>query len=399
MKYILFLLLFLIHFNYNFCQENNSAVIGNNEFSFELLKKLIDKKTEANLFFSPISISSALAMTYAGSRNETKIQISNTLHFSLNSELLCNDFHLLLNKIQQNNNSVNVSIANSLWAQKDYHFLEGYLNIVGSKFNSTLIPVDFTNSVSRENARYEINKWVGDKTNNKIKEIIQPDALDNNTRLVLINAIYFKAAWQKVFEKEKTGKAKFSRDYKNSIETDFMNETAQYNYYENDTLQILEMPYKQCNFSMLVLLPRKLDGMGILGNIMNIQKLNEYVNLLKFQNVEVSIPKFKTVSEFSLTQILSEMGMPVAFGNDADFSGMTGNKELKVSNVIHKAFIEVSEQGTEAAAATSVIMSLKSMRIANEKKIFKADHPFIYLIMDNTSKSIIFIGVLNNPKE
>lgn len=397
MKHLIWLLIFIISSNYNYAQVENLSVTGNNNFAFDLLMKLKDKKPGDNLFFSPFSISSALAMTYAGARNETKIQICKTFHFTSDQESLCNDYQILLERIEKNNNYINLSIANSLWAQKDYHFLDEYINTITIKFNSSLNLVDFSNSSGRESARIEINKWVENKTNNKIKEIIQPDGLDNLTKLVLVNAIYFKASWKLEFDKSRTTKANFFYN-NNIVETDFMKETAQFNYYENDTLQILEMPYKQCPFSMFVLLPRKQDGLEMVENHINIHKNFEYFSLLNIQNVEVHFPKFKTVSEFSLKQILSEMGMPVPFGNNADFSGMTRNKELKISNVIHKAFIEVTEKGTEAAASTTVIMSLKSMRIPNDKKVFKADHPFIYLIMDNTNKNILFIGIFNNPK-
>lgn len=294
MKHIIWLLILIIPSNYNYSQVENLSVTGNNEFAYDLLLKLKEKKPGDNLFFSPFSISSALAMTYAGARNETKIQICKTFHFNSDQESLCDDYQLLLEKIEKNNNFINLLIANSLWAQNGYHFLDNYLLIVNSKFNSSLMFVNFENSIDRESARKEINKWTESKTNNKIKEIIQPDALDNLTKLVLVNAIYFKASWKLEFDKSRTTKAKFFYN-NNFVETDFMKETAQFNYYENDTLQILEMPYKQCHFSMLVLLPRKQYGLEMVENNINIHKYFEYFRLLNSQNVEVYFPKFKTV--------------------------------------------------------------------------------------------------------
>ncbi|MCK4339529.1 MAG: serpin family protein, partial [Candidatus Cloacimonetes bacterium] len=253
--------------------------------------------------------------------------------------------------------------------------------------------VDFI--VACEDARNQINEWVEQKTKDKIKELIKPGILDPLTRLVLVNAIYFKGKWEKEFEKKLTKDTPFWLTPEDSIHCPMMQQKGSFNYCENDSLQILELPYLGDDLSMIVLLPREVDGLKKLENCLTIDNLNKWMNV-SYQEIKVYLPKFKITSGFSLGKTLYDMGMTDAFiPYKADFSGMNGSKELFISKVIHKAFVDVNEEGTEAAAATAVVM-LKAVA-PKQPIVFRADHPFVFLIRDNHSGSVLFLGRMVDP--
>jgi len=377
-------------------QDINTTAQGNSKFAFELYNNLIDEKPNENLFFSPFSISAALAMTYAGARNETQSEMSKTLHFSLDQTKIHSDFNYLLKNISHQDDSTQLYIANSLWAQKDYVFLEDYFNLVKAKYNAGIENVDFIDSAEREKNRIKINEWVERKTNDKIKEIINQGMLSSQSRLVLVNAIYFLGKWNTPFNKEQTGKGIFHSRSKNDIESFFMNNTLSLKYFEDKTLQTIEIPYKTNKFSMIIILPKSDSDIDAIEKSINYDKYVQILGSLKNETVELSIPKFKTTCELSLENTLQKLGMPISFSNLADFSGMTGHKDLKIDLVIHKAYIDNTEEGTEAAAATAVIMKTMSMQ-PMQNKIFKADHPFLFVIKEAETGSILFMGKVINP--
>jgi serpin B len=255
--------------------------------------------------------------------------------------------------------------------------------------------VDFIGAA--EASRKTINAWVERQTKEKIKNLIPKGVLDSMTRLVLTNAIYFKGNWARQFKEDQTKDAPFILADGRKIETAMMNQTAEFGYMEVETLQGLELPYVDKELSMIILLPKALDGLGGLEEALNQENLSQWLARLYRRKVVVSVPKFKATSQFSLASVLTSMGMKDAFTSDADFSGINGRKDLFISAVIHKAYVDVNEEGTEAAAATGVTMKLTSIG-PSRTPVFRADHPFLFLIRDNYSGSILFIGRVINPK-
>ncbi|MDD2889165.1 MAG: serpin family protein [bacterium] len=374
--------------------KKDLLVNGNNTFALELYANL--KNNEGNLFFSPYSISTALAMTYAGAKGNTQTQMAEVLHFGmLDSTSLHPAFKDLIAKTQKENKNYQLNIANALWGQKGYKFLNEFLEVTKINYGAGFNEVDFGDT---ESARKTINDWVEEQTKNKIKELIKPGILNGDTRLVLTNAIYFKGDWVNEFDKKGTKKAPFYVKPDKKVQVLMMSKKEPFNFMEADKFQAIELPYKGNNLSMFVLLPKKIDGLAELENFLVFDSLNKWIESLKNQEVRVFFPKFKTTSEFSLKEVLESMGMSDAFSlPPADFSGITETKELFISAVIHKAFVDVNEKGTEAAAATAVVMTKGFSMSEKQIPVFRADHPFIFLIRDNRSGSILFIGRLTNP--
>jgi len=372
--------------------EKVSAVVNaNNEFAFDLYSKY--KPREGNIFFSPYSISTALAMTYEGARGQTAEEMKNVFHFP-DEGVRRPGFARLYNEINKKDKKYQLSTANALWAQQDYKFLDQYFSTIERYYDGDVTNLDFKGET--EKSRITINNWVEDQTNNKIKNLIPQGAIDGYTRLVLTNAIYFKGDWVLKFDKKKTEEADFKVSPDKTVKVQMMSligDKAKFNYAETEELQILEMPYEGDELSMLVILPRKnLESIDI-----NNEKLNELKGMLHETNVGVYMPKFKFETKYFMKEDLKEMGMPTAFNqNTADFSGMTGNRDLFISKVIHQAFVEVNEEGTEAAAATAVVMAKSA---AFKSDIFRADHPFIFIIQQKATGNILFMGRVVNPGE
>ena len=372
-----------------------TVVKGNSDFGFNLYQEL--KETEGNLFFSPYSISTALAMTYAGARGQTEKEMAEVLHFSLEQEPLHSSFSKLQSELNaiQDKGHIKLSIANSLWAQQGYHFLDTFLNLNKKYYGAGLNFVDF--ATQTEATRKTINIWVEDKTQKKIKELIKPGMIDSLTTLVLCNAIYFKGYWLSRFDKKRTIDADFYISPDKTIKVPMMSQKSKFKYRSFDNFSAIELPYEGNDLSMIVFLPKEADGLaGFERNLTNDNVKNWIGKLSKSykQEILVNLPKFKTTSEFELSKILSDMGMPHAFVN-ADFSGMTGKKDLFISKVIHKAFVDVNEEGTEAAAATAVVM----LKAISKPLIFRANHPFVFLIRENKTGSILFIGRIIDPNK
>jgi len=373
-------------------------VKANTVFALDLYNKL--KTAEGNLFFSPYSISTALAMTYAGARGNTEREMAVVLHFAMNQEDLHSSFAKLqehLNEVRRKGN-IHLSIANALWAQKDYRFLKTFTDVVRKSYEAEAKNVDFRGET--EDVRKKINAWIEEKTENKIVELLKPGTVSKDTRLILTNAIYFKGNWASQFRKNQTTEMPFFLNKGNSIMVPMMQKKGErFNYIENNRVQILELPYQGDDLSMVILLPRVVDGIHDLENELSTDTLNMWLNNLHKQEVEIYLPKFKSEYEMSLTDNLKEMGMVSAFNPGiADFSGMDGTKSLYISDVLHKAFVNVDEEGTEAAAATAVTVGLTAAYVERHIPVFRADHPFVFLIRDNSTGSILFMGRISNPK-
>ena len=381
--------------------DQQRLVAGNTEFSLVLYRQLLNefgkKDKDFNIFFSPNSISTALAMTYVGARGETEKQMSAVLHFLKDHERLHRAFAKLQNTLNADdeNRDYQLHVANALWGQKGYGFLPEFLDRTQKYYGAGLQELDFVSAT--EKARQSINKWVEDKTKQKIKDLVKPGILNALTRLVLTNAIYFKGNWASQFEEKYTKEAPFSISPDKSVPVLLMYQKAKFKYAEYDDVQILELPYKSEDLSMIVMLPRQADGLAKLEKSLTPKTLREYLEKLRKREVRVYLPKFKLTCEFGLSKILAAMGMPDAFNvRNADFTGMTAGNELFISAVLHKAFVDVNEEGTEAAAATGVVMQLKSA--PRPVPVFRADHPFLFLIRDTRTDSILFMGRLSNPQ-
>ena len=369
--------------------EKVSAVVNaNNEFAFDLYSKYKDEK-EGNIFFSPYSISTAMAMTYEGARGQTAKEIQSVFHFPEES-IRRPGFARLYNEINKKDKEYQLSTANALWAQEDYKFLDEYFSTIKRYYDGDVTNLDFIKET--EKSRVTINKWVEDQTKNKIKDLIPRGSITYDTRLVLTNAIYFKGEWVLQFDKKKTREADFKVSPEKTVKVQMMGLTgdkAKFNYAKTWELQILEMPYEGDELSMLVILPREnLESIDI-----NNEKLNELRGMLRETKINVYMPKFKFETKYFMAKDLIEMGMPTAFSMGADLSGMTGNMDLFIDKVIHQAFVEVNEEGTEAAAATAVIVALKS----SISDYFMADHPFMFIIQQKDTGNILFMGRVVDP--
>lgn len=369
------------------------VVSANNQFAFDLYAKY--KSKEGNIFFSPYSISTALAMTYEGARGKTQEEIQAVFHFPIDDNARRNAFAEIYYEINKKDKDYTLSTANALWAEKDYQFLPEYFNLIDKYYGGKVTNLNFVREP--EASRLTINNWVEEHTNNRIKDLISPGAISDLTRLILTNAVYFKGKWFKEFDPELTKEEDFKVTPGRSINVQMMNlSTKGLSYFENDQLQILELPYEGEDLSMVILLPKSSD-LKNLEESLTTEKLSEWRKGLYEREVKVYIPKFKFESKYFMAGDLTAMGMPTAFDPTADFSGMTGQKDLFISQVIHQAFVEVNEEGTEAAAATAVGMYLKAIAIPEDSKIFKADHPFIFIIEERKTGNILFLGRVNEP--
>jgi serpin B len=369
------------------------VVSANTAFATDLYAKL--ENENGNLFFSPYSISTALAMMFAGARGDTAQQMANVLHFTVPQNRLPPAFAELeaeLNAVQKKG-KVQLSIANSLWPQKGYPFLHEYIDLLKRYYSTTVTPIDFAKSP--EGARKTINDWVESKTNRKITDLIKPGVLDSLTRLVLTDAVCFKGNWVNQFDPKRTEDGQFLVAADKYVECRMMFRKGPYGFAETPELKVLELPYAGDDLSMIVLLPRKIDGLGALESELSAAKLAEWTKVLGKSEVAVALPKFKLTCEFSLKETLTAMGMTDAFSDKADFSGMDGHKNwLYISAVVHKAFVDVNEEGTEAAAATAVIAVPAGPA---KGPYFVADHPFLFLIRDKHMGNILFLGRVTDP--
>jgi serpin B len=372
-------------------------VNGNNTFAYNLYANL--RNTEGNLFFSPYSISTALAMTFAGARGDTEKQMAQTLHFTLDQASLHPAFANLAKHFQdiQKKGKVALTIANALWIQQDVDLVKPFLKTTEKYYGANLFQVNFKQNV--EKVRLEINTWVAKQTREKITDLLAPGVLSELTRLVLTNAIYFKGNWASQFEPDQTIADLFWLTPDKNMNTPMMHQQNSFKYGENDVLQVLELPYVGEDLAMVILLPRDKGGLANLEGKLNVEQVQTWLSEASLREVEVSIPKWKLTSQFSLATTLKVLGMEDAFSDKADFSGMTSGAQLSISDVIHKAFVEVNEEGTEAAAATAGVVGVTAIMEPEPVPVFKADHPFMFLIRDTQSGRIVFLGRMVNPTE
>ncbi|HTU26915.1 MAG TPA: serpin family protein [Pirellulales bacterium] len=378
-----------------------------NAFAADLYGQLAQGKAE-NLFFSPYSVSQALAMTYSGAAGQTEAEMAQVLHLSLPADKVPAAFASLREAIAAGEkpaaggkpDPVNVPfqlrVTNRLWGQKTFHFLPAFLTVTQKSFGAELGLLDFKQP---DTARQTINAWVAHETDDKIQDLIARGVLNADTRLVLTNAIYFKARWTNEFSKQATKEEPFHVSADREFNVPTMHQTHRLGYAAADEVQILEMPYgRREDLSMVVLLPDEIDGLAALEKRLTSAQLEKWLGELRTTRVIVSLPRFKMTSDFSLSNALSALGMPLAFTDKADFSRMTSEEPLSIGAVVHKAFVDVNEEGTEAAAATAVAIGALAIRETEPPKNFKADHPFVFLIRERRTNSILFLGRVVNPQ-
>ncbi len=372
---------------------------ANNWFALDLYGRLADSGDD-NIFFSPFSISSALGITYEGARGATADEIREVFHFPDNRTAMRAGFAETIAGITSGSGAYTLRTANALWAEQTYPFLPEYIGIADRYYAAKTTNLDFVNKP--EESRNTINRWVEYQTEEKIRNLLPAGSIDPLTRLVITNAIYFRGAWVKQFDEEKTSDADFRTGSGAIVRVPMMQRTdeeAVYGYRETDLLQVLSMPYESDSgkeLSMLIILPKG-DDLTAVEQSLDPGTLSELQQNLTARRVIVYFPKFSLETKYSLPAVLSSMGMPTAFSSAADFSGMDGPGNLFIDDVIHQAFVEVNEEGTEAAAATAVVMKLSSMPLEEPVPVFRADHPFIFLIQDDETGNILFMGRVRNP--
>jgi serpin B len=370
-------------------RDTVAVVNGGNAFGFDLYGQLRSKP--GNLFFSPYSVSAALAMTSGGARGRTLESMTKTMHYPAQEDVHP-AYHALtahLNGQPGAKRGYQLSTANRLWGQKDFGFKADFLKLTRDHYGAGLQEVDFA---QEDQARGTINAWVEKETRNTIKELLKPGDVDVDTKLVLTNAIYFKGDWASQFKKDRTREAVFHRADGKQVKVPLMHQSGKFRAVHEPTFQVLELPYAGKDLSMIVLLPRKADGLAELEASLSADKVNGLVGRLRETTFEeVALPKFKMSSHFSLRDELGKLGMSVAFSREADFSGMT-DARIYIKDVIHEAFVEVNEEGTEASGATAVVLGGDSAL-----PDFRADHPFVFLIRDKKSGVILFLGRISDP--
>jgi len=372
-----------------------SIITANNQFALDFYSEI--KGEDENIFFSPYSLSVALAMTYEGARGKTAEEMRSVFYFPQEDSFRRESYLSLDSWLTREETEHELNIANALWAQEGFAFLQEYFDIITAYYQGLIENLDFIKDP--EGSRIIINKWVEEKTKEKIKDLIPKGLINNLTRLVLTNAIYFKGDWVQEFDKKETREQDFYITPEQTVKVDMMrrlDEEAEFPYYETENLQILEMSYSGKETSMLVLLPKK-HNLEEIEEQLTLENLSTWQENLEEKEVRVYFPKFKLETKYFLGNLLSQMGMPAAFTKFADFSGMTGEKNLMITEVIHQAFVEVDEKGTEAAAATAVLFGETVSPIEPTIPVFRADRPFIFLIQEKETGSILFMGRVLNP--
>jgi len=371
------------------------VVRGNNRFALKIYTRLARKS--GNIVFSPYSLSTALAMTYAGAAGNTAGQMRRVLHFGPPDAALHAGFGRLTRLVTAGQGpSWQLSVANALWPKRGYRLLPKFVETLRLHYGARLRPLNF--SADPEASRRTINAWVGRQTKGKITDLLPPRSIKPNTRLVLTNAVYFKGAWKLRFDARLTRPQTFWLAPGRGVKVPMMRQlTARFAYGEFKDLKVLSLPYAGGRMNMVILLPRRVDGLAALERSLTPQALSGWLSRLRRQKVRVWLPRFKLTSRFSLKKTLSALGMPDAFDRvRADFSKMTGGRDLMIDKVLHQAKIEVNEQGTEAAAATAVIMVPRGM--VRRPPAFRADRPFLFLIRDERTGSILFMGRVVDPR-
>ncbi len=380
--------------------DEGRIVKANNAFSVDLYAQL--KEPEKNLFFSPFSIFIAISMVYVGARGLTETQIKETLHISQDQR----DFHMEFKKLLRilySERASELNIANLLCIEKGYELLERFLFIVDDNFKGAIWELDFKSEVE---TCAKINAWVAEQTKGKIKNIIE--AIEENMGLILVNAIYFKGTWDNPFKEKNTRDEPFTLLSGEEVIVPMMHQTDNFRFIEEESFQVLEMPYKGIRvfgvierISMIIFLPKKNVSIEEFENVLTIEQIVNHISSLQKlseRKIKITFPQFKIETRYQLSKALYDLGIVDAFSDSSDFSGIAKDPPKRISKFIHKAFVDVNERGTEAAAVTAVTMLGASLGPKQEPPEFRADHPFLFLLIDSQTGAILFIGRVMNPQ-
>jgi serpin B len=365
---------------------------GLNRFGSNLYEQLA-KAGQKNLILSPYSVSTALSMALAGANGQTRTEMARALGQPADSAAYHADLAAMLERIRKAaNQGENVFLdANRVWLERDFTVLPDFRRTLESTYHAPFAAVDFRGNV--EAVRREINSWTEEQTKGRIRDLFGPGVLNSDTRLVLTSAVYFYGKWEQPFNPSQTRPDSFTTGSGASVQTDFMNQTANFGYAETPAGQFLEMRYAGTGIAFDILLPR--PGKAL--ETPTPERLSAWLGAVQNRKVKVAVPKFRVESAFSLGDALQSLGMKTAFTSSADFSGIDGRRDLFLSSAVHKAFVDVAEAGTEAAAATGMAFALASARTEPEP-VFRADHPFVFLIRDTRSGLVLFSGRLMDPR-
>ena len=366
---------------------------ANNQFAIDLYQQINKqaKQAENNIFFSPYSLSTAMAMLYAAAEGETKHQIQKTFHYPTPAILNPNSA-ALYNQFNKPNPNYDLSTVNDLWMRQGLSPIQNYLHTVQRYYGGKVTNLDFKNSP--EPSRQTINKTIAKHTKQMIPELLAKDSIKADTAAVLTNAVYFKSEWA-----QPLGLRGSTQPFYNlngtTTDTNFMYSIESFDYMEDERVQVVELPYKGDELSMLVVLPKSKEAAAMQKLIANLStaQINKWTERLESKEIFLNMPKFKLEQIYKMESILTEMGMPIAFSNKADFSLFNDKLPLAVDSVIHKAVVEVDEKGTVAAAATSIVVRVVS---ASYNAELTADHPFMFMIKDSKTDAILFLGQVNN---
>lgn len=378
----------------NFAKAQTPAVVSNNnKMAFTLFKANYDEL--GNTLLSPFSINIAMAMTYEGAKGSTAKEFIKVLGFDKNKKLH-HDAWVSLIKAYAGRDSSELEIANALMAQQEYQFRIEFFKSL-EEYGALVQYANFKNETDRDAARRNLNYWISERTHQKINDLIKKDTFDELTRLVVVNAIYFRAKWSIAFEPKKTRQMMFYSPG-NQLVCHFMHGREYYNFYEDSIIQAVELPYSGNRFSMVVILPKSGINIRSLSTIFGVDQYNEVMGKLKKQHVDVLLPMFAVSDESSLKKVFQDLGMVNAFSGKANFKLITGHTDLLIDDILHKTYIKIDESGTEAAGSTAVIIREKSAP-SDKPVFFNANRPFFYLIKDNNSGAILFIGSINKPEK
>lgn len=365
---------------------------SNNMFGFEFLSKILGQDN-GNVFFSPYSITSAFSMAYEGARGTTSDEMESVFHFLQDNTSRKNYVSRINSELNSPSQQYKLDISNALWIQNDYPVFSTYTDTIKQYYGANVTNLDLKGD--SENSRKIINTWVENKTDQKIVDLLPQGSINENSRVVLTNAIYFKGNWTNQFEAQDTSNRNFTTSGNNIVKTPMMTTTASFPYFEDDNIQALKMPYQGGHLSMMVLLPKN-DDLKSLENSLSVEKLQQWNGNMTTEPVTVYMPKFSLDTKYILNDYLPSMGMPSAFSpNDADFTGISEIKYFSISTAVHQAFVKVDEKGTEAAATTGAVFQVTSMPLS--KYTFRADHPFMFMIYDDQTGLVLFMGQVVNP--
>jgi serpin B len=373
------------------------AARGNAAFAIDLYRQLAAKP--GNLFFSPFTVSESLAMLWAGARGETEEQMAKTLHFDLPQSQIHPTFNAIDRSITHYGQDAadaphegfRLTLFNALWGQQGYPFAAPFLDVLAQSYGAGVHVVDFAGAP--ESARATINGWMAERTGGRIEELLAPGSITGATRLVLGNAVHFNAGWKDPFEPRSTRFASFTRRNGSTIEVPTMMATQNLNYGEGGDYAAIQLPYKDGDLSMVLLLPRS-GGLTAFEASLTVDRLAAILNTLELRSVALTLPCFKIESSIDLHEPLARLGMPLAFTDAADFSGINGRGGLSLSTVVHQAFVDVDEAGTEAAAATTVGFTTTAAHLPAE---IHFDRPYLFFVRDSTTGTLLFLGRVDDP--